>query len=155
MSELKLRDIKQEYNGRCKIIPCCDLPKIEDNFDSLKEDIIEAFREQRIISNWTLREGALEKFDDEDFDNENERIETFWLELVCRCLNKGFLVIYEVPVPSGVRKENGRISGFSFSWGYYQTHYINLEDISELTAVLSNLDEHIVEEVYKEEQGEK
>lgn len=154
MSELKLKNIKQEYEGRCKIIPCRDLPKLEDNFDDLKNDIIEVFREQRIISNWTLREGALEKYDDEDLD-EDERIETFWLELVCKCLNSGFLVIYEVPVPSCVRKENGKISGFSYSWGYYQTHYIHLEDISELTSVLSNLDDYIVEEVYKEEQGEK
>ena len=154
MSELKLKNIKQEYEGRCKIIPCCDLPKIEDNFDCLKDDIIEAFREQRIISNWTLKDGALEKYDDEYLD-EDERIEAFWLEFVCKCLNSGFLVIYEVPVPSNVRKENGKISGFSYSWGYYQTYYIHLEDISELTAVLSNLDDYIAEEVYKEEQGEK
>ena len=78
MSELKLKPIKQEYEGRCKIIPCCDLPKIEDNFDCLKDDIIEAFREQRIISNWTLKDGVLEEYDDEDL-YENERIEAFWL----------------------------------------------------------------------------
>lgn len=155
MSELKLKNIKQEYAGHCKIIPCCDLPKIEDNFDDLKNDIMEAFSNQQIISGWTLREGSLEKFDNEDFEDDIERFEAFWLELVCQCLNSGFLVIYEVPVPSGVQKENGKISGFSYSWGYCQTYYIHLENISELTAVLSNLDDYIVEEVYKEEQGEK
>ena len=154
MDRLKLKNIKQEYKGRCKIIPCCDLPKFEDNFDDLKNDIIEAFKDQQIISNWTLKDGVLEKYDDEDLD-EDERIEDFWLELVCDCLNSGFLVIYEVPVPSGVRKENGKISVLSYSWGYYQTHYIHLEDISELSAVLSNLDDYIVEEVYRKEQGEK
>lgn len=155
MSELKLKNIKQEYAGHCKIIPCCDLPKIKDNFDDLKNDIVEAFSNQQIINDWTLIEGSLEKFDNEDFEDDIERFEAFWLELVCKCLNSGFLVIYEVPVPSGVRKENGKISSFSYSWGYCQTHYIHLENISELTAVLSNLDDYIVEEVYKEEQGEK
>ena len=154
MIKLKLKNIKQEYRGRCKIIPCCDLPKLEDNFDDLKNDIIEAFKDQQIISNWTLKDGVLEKYDDGDLD-EDERIEVFWSELVCNCLDRGFLVIYEVPVPSDVRKENGKISGFSYSWGYYQTHYIHLENISELTAVLSNLDDYIVEDVYKKEQGEK
>ena len=43
MNELKLKNIKQEYNGRCRIIPCCDLPKIEDEFNDLKEEIIDAF----------------------------------------------------------------------------------------------------------------
>ena len=43
MNELKLKNIKQEYNGRCRIIHCCDLPKIEDEFNDLKEEIIDAF----------------------------------------------------------------------------------------------------------------
>ena len=70
MIKLKLKNIKQEYKGRCKIIPCCDLPKLEDNFDDLKNDIIEAFKDQQIISNWTLKDGVLEKYDDGDLDED-------------------------------------------------------------------------------------
>ena len=155
MTKLKIKDLKTTYNGRCKIIPCCDLSKLEDNFDDLKSEICEAVREQQIISNWALREDALQKFDEEDFDSDAEKEEAFWSEFVCQVLNSGFLIIYEVPVPSNVKKSNGRISNYSFSWGYYQTYFIHLEDLSELTAILSNLDDHIIEDVYNEEQGEK
>lgn len=155
MTKLKIKDLKTAYNGRCKIIPCCDLAKLEDSFDDLKSEICEAVRDQQIISNWTLREDALQKFDEEDFENDTEKEEAFWSEFVCQVLNSGFLIIYEVPVPSEVKKVDGRVSSYSFSWGYYQTYFIHLENISELTAILSNLDDCIVEDVYKKEQGEK
>lgn len=88
MNKIKLKNLTQEYSGRCKIIPCCDLPKMEDDFDGLKDDIIDCFKRKQIIC----------------------------------------------------------------GWGYYQTHYIHLPDISQLSAVLSNLDDWMLEEVYNEEQ---
>lgn len=36
--DIKLKNLKQEYMGRCNIIPCCDLPKIEGSFNDLKYD---------------------------------------------------------------------------------------------------------------------
>lgn len=91
--------------GRCNIIPCCDLPKIEGSFNDLKDDIIDSFVNQNIISDWTLKDGVLEKYNNnEEFDNDDEREEEFWNEVVCRCLNKGYLVIYELPVPNGIHK---------------------------------------------------
>lgn len=77
MNKLKLKALTQEYSGRCKIIPCCDLPKIESNFDDLKDDIIDAFKDQRIICNWSLKDGVLEKYKDKDFtEDEIEKIGT-------------------------------------------------------------------------------
>lgn len=153
MNKLKLKALTQEYGGRCKIIPCCDLPKMEDDFDGLKDDIIDCFKRQQIICDWTLKDGVLERYEEPEEEETDEDVKVlFWEDVVCKCLNSGFLVIYEVPVPSGVRKKNGKISGFSYSWGYYQTHYIHLEDISQLSAVLSNLDDWMLEDVYNKEQ---
>lgn len=81
--------------------------------------------------------------------------EEFWNEVVCRCLNKGYLVIYELPVPNGIHKNNEKIEYFSYSWGYFQTHFIHITDLAQLTSVLSNLDDLIIEEKYKEEQQKK
>lgn len=145
MNKLKLKALTQEYSGRCKIIPCCDLPKMEDDFDGLKDDIIDCFKRQQIICDWTLKDGVLEKYEDND--------ELFWEDVVCICLRKGFLVIYDVPVPRNVKKKDGRIKSWqTLGWGYYQTLYIHLPDISQLSAVLSNLDDWMLEDVYKEEQ---
>lgn len=145
MNKLKLKALTQEYSGRCKIIPCCDLPKMEDDFDGLKDDIIDCFKRKQIICGWTLKDGVLEKYEDND--------ELFWEDVVCICLREGFLVIYDVPVPRNVKKEDGRIKSWeTFGWGYYQTLYIHLPDISQLSAVLSNLDDQMLEDVYKEEQ---
>lgn len=145
MNKLKLKALTQEYSGRCKIIPCCDLPKMKDDFDGLKDDIIDCFKRQQIICGWTLKDGVLEKYEDND--------ELFWEDVVCICLREGFLVIYDVPVPRNVKKEDGRIKSWqTLGWGYYQTHYIHLPDISQLSAVLSNLDDWMLEEVYNEEQ---
>lgn len=145
MNKIKLKNLKQEYEERCKIIPCCDLPKMEDDFDGLKDDIIDCFKRKQIICGWTLKDGVLEKYEDND--------ELFWEDVVCICLREGFLVIYDVPVPRNVKKEDGRIKSWqTLGWGYYQTHYIHLPDISQLSAVLSNLDDWMLEEVYNEEQ---
>jgi len=108
--------------------------------------------ESQIISNWSLKDSVLAQYENEDFDNDAEKKEYLWLELICQCLDSGFLVIYEVPVPCNVRKENGIVDGYTFSWGYTQTHYIHLIDITQLSSVLSNLDDYVVEEIYKEEQ---
>lgn len=154
--DIKLKNLKQEYMGRCNIIPCCDLPKIEGSFNDLKDDIIDSFVNQNIISDWTLKDGVLEKYNNnEEFDNDDEREEEFWNEVVCRCLNKGYLVIYELPVPNGIHKNNEKIEYFSYSWGYFQTHFIHITDLAQLTSVLSNLDDMIIEEKYKEEQQKK
>lgn len=154
MNKLKLKALTQEYSGRCKIIPCCDLPKIESNFDDLKDDIIDAFKDQRIICNWSLKDGVLEKYKDKDFDNEDEETEYLWLELICKCMNDGFLIIYESPVPRNIRMENGKVQSYSCSWGYTQTNYIHLNDITQLSAVLSNLDDELIRKEYKEENDE-
>lgn len=154
--DIKLKSLEQEYMGRCNIIPCCDLPKIEGSFNDLKDDIIDSFVNQNIISNWTLKDEILEKYNDnEEFDNDDEREENFWNEVVCRCLNKGYLVIYELPVPNGIHKNNEKIEYFSCSWGYFQTHFIHITDLAQLTSVLSNLDDMIIKEKYKEEQQKK
>lgn len=145
MNKIKLKNLKQEYSGRCKIIPCCDLPKMEDDFDGLKDDIIDCFKRQQIICDWTLKDGFLEKYEDND--------ELFWEDVVCICLREGFLVIYDVPVPRNVKKKDGKIKSWeTLGWGYYQTLYIHLPDISQLSAVLSNLDDQLLEDVYNEEQ---
>ena len=118
---------------------------MKDDFDGLKDDIIDCFKRQQIICGWTLKDGVLEKYEDND--------ELFWEDVVCICLREGFLVIYDVPVPRNVKKEDGRIKSWqTLGWGYYQTHYIHLPDISQLSAVLSNLDDWMLEEVYNEEQ---
>lgn len=81
--DIKLKNLKQEYMGRCNIIPCCDLPKIEGSFNDLKDDIIDSFVNQNIISDWTLKDGVLEKYNNnEEFDNDDEREEEFWNEVV-------------------------------------------------------------------------
>lgn len=145
MRKIKLKNLKQEYEGCCKIIPCCDLPKMEDDFDGLKDDIIDCFKRQQIICDWTLKDGVLERYEDND--------ELFWEDVVCICLREGFLVIYDVPVPRNVKKEDGRIKSWqTLGWGYYQTLYIHLPDISQLSAVLSNLDDWMLEDVYNKEQ---
>lgn len=155
MNEIKLKALKQDYRGKCKIIPCCDLPKMEnDNFDDTRDDIIEVFKEQRLICDWSLKDGVLEKYENlEEDETEEELKETFWNDLVCRCLNEGFLVIYDVPIPKNIKKDNGKFTSWtSYGWGYYQTFYIHLTYISQLNAVLSNLDDRILEDVWKEEQ---
>lgn len=145
MTKLKLKALTQEYSGRCKIIPCCDLPKMEDDFDGLKDDIIDCFKNQQIICDWTLKDSVLEKYENND--------ELFWEDVVCICLREGFLVIYDVPVPRNVKKKDGRFSSWqTLGWGYYRTLYIHLPDISQLSAVLSNLDGRLLEDVYNEEQ---
>lgn len=145
MNKLKLKALTQEYSGRCKIIPCCDLPKMEDDFDGLKDDIIDCFKRKQIICGWTLKDGVLGKYEDND--------ELFWEDVVCICLREGFLVIYDVPVPQNVKKKDGKIKSWqTLGWGYYQTLYIHLPDISQLSAVLSNLDDQLLEDVYNEEQ---
>lgn len=98
------------------------MPKIESNFDDLKDDIIDAFKDQRIICNWSLKDGVL--------------------------------IIYESPVPHNIRMENGKVQSYSCSWGYTQTNYIHLNDITQLSAVLSNLDDELIREEYKEENDE-
>lgn len=152
MNKIKLKNLTQEYSGRCKIIPCCDLPKMEDDFDGLKDDIIDCFKRQQIICDWSLKDGVLEKYKNKDFDSEDEETEYLWVELICQCMNDGFLIIYESPVPRNIRMENGKVQSYSCSWGYTQTNYIHLNDISQLSAVLSNLDDWMLEDVYKEEQ---
>ena len=145
MNKIKLKNLTQEYSGRCKIIPCCDLPKMEDDFDGLKDDIIDCFKRKQIICGGTLKDGVLEEYEDND--------ELFWEDVVCICLREGFLVIYDVPVPRNVKKKDGKIKSWeTLGWGYYQTLYIHLPDISQLSAVLSNLDDWMLEEVYNEEQ---
>ena len=151
MSNKNIRKFKQEYSGKCTIIPCPDLVKFgEDSFWELKNDIIEAVAEQRIICDWNIKEEYLKNIDEFDDDSKEE----FWNEIVCDVFSDGFLVIYEYPVPSNVHKENGRLSHWSFD-GWTGTNYIHLKDISQLYAVLSNIDDDIVEEVWKEEQEKK
>lgn len=152
---IRLQNLEQEYLGRCKIIPCCDLLKIEENFNDLKDDIIDAFVNKTIISNWRLKEGVLEKYNTKEESDDDAEQEGFWIELVCRCLDKGYLVIYELPVPNHIHKNNGKIEHFSFSWGHFQTHFLHITDLTQLTAILSNLDDFVIEEKYKEEQREK
>lgn len=160
MKNNKIDKYFEDYEGRCKIIPCRDLMKFEGNMDETKEEILEAFREERIISDWSLKEGIfdngelVQKEDDEDcIDDEDEYI---WNELVCYCMKNGYLVIYEVPVPYNVKKkEDGTFSSFSYSWGHYQTHYIHLDDLMQLTPILKNIDEEMKEQAYKEEQENK
>lgn len=154
MDKIKLKALTQEYSGRCKIIPCCDLPKMEDDFDGLKDDIADSFKRQQIICDWTLKDGVLEKYEDpEDGETDEDVKVLFWEDVVCSCLKDGFLVVYDVPVPRNVKKKDGKLKSWETSgWGYYQTLYIHLPDISQLSAVLSNLDDRILEDVYNEEQ---
>ena len=159
MKDNKIENYLEEYNGRCKIIPCCDLGKMEGGINELKDDILEAFREERIISSWSLKEGIfdngelVQKEDDEDYIDEDEYI---WNELVCYCMKNGYLVIYEVPVPYDVKKkEDGTFSSFGWSWGCYQTHYIHIDDLMQLTPILKNIDDEMKEKSYKEEQEKK
>lgn len=154
MNKIKLKNLKQEYEGRCKIIPCCDLPKIEDEFDQLKDDIIDAFEDKRIICNWSLKDGVLEKYEEMDFDDEDERIEYLWAELICQCLNDGFLIIYESPVPCDVKMNDGKLQNYNYSWGYTQTNYIHLKDITQLSAVLSNLDDELIRREYEDKKND-
>ena len=40
MDEISLKALKQEYTGKCIIIPCADLPKYEeDAFDDTRNDL--------------------------------------------------------------------------------------------------------------------
>lgn len=154
MNKLKLKALTQEYSGRCKIIPCCDLYKIEGDFDDLKDDIIDCFKRQQIICDWSLKDGVLEKYEESEAGETDEDVKVlFWEDVVCSCLKEGFLVIYDVPVARNVKKKYGKITSWETSgWGYYQTLYIHLPDISQLSAVLSNLDDQMLEDVYEEEQ---
>lgn len=154
MKEISLKDLKQEYTGKCNIIPCADLPKYErDAFDDTRNDIIEACWEKRIICNWKFKEDAFKEYN--DIDDEDIKDE-FWEDIVCRCLREGFLIIYTHPVPRNVKKKDGRIVSWEDNgFGYTQTRYIHLEDISQLNMVLYNIDKEALEEAWREEQQKK
>lgn len=154
MNELKLNNLTEEYEGKCVIIPCADLPKYEyDPFDEIRDGIIEACWEKRIICDWNFKEDAFEEYDyleDEDIKNE------FWEDIVCRCLRSGFLIIYTCPVPTDVKKVNDKVSSYTTNgFGYTQTRYIHLEDISKLTTILHNIDKEMIEEAWKEQEEKK
>ena len=109
MNKNNIIKYKEKYNGKCLIVPCEDLEKMEGNFNNIKEEIIDAFREERIISDWSLKksifkDGELidsEAYEDDCYENEEDFI---WQQLVCRCMRTGFFVIYESPVPCDVKK---------------------------------------------------
>ena len=153
MKDNRLGKYTESYNGKCVIIPCGDFEKMEGNFDNIKEEIIDAFRDERIISNWNLKEGIFkdgELIDDddevEDFESEEDYI---WQVLVCPCMKTGFFVIYESPVPCNVKKLDDGSYSYHFSWGYTQTNYIHLEDLTQLSSILKNIDEEMKEQEYK------
>lgn len=89
-----------------------------------------------------------------DFDDEDERIEYLWAELICQCLNDGFLIIYESPVPCDVKMNDGKLQNYNYSWGYTQTNYIHLKDITQLSAVLSNLDDELIRREYEDKKND-
>lgn len=46
----------------------------KERINDLKDDIIDSFVNQNIISDWTLKDGVLEKYNNnEEFDNDDER----------------------------------------------------------------------------------
>jgi hypothetical protein len=154
MNEISLKDLKREYTGKCTIIPCVDLPKYErDSFDDTRNDIIEACWEKRIICNWKFKEDAFKEYEDiEDEDIKDE----FWEDVVCNCLKEGFLIIYTHPVPINITKKDDRIVSWEDNgFGYTQTRYVHLEDISQLNMVLYNIDKEALEEAWREEQEKK
>lgn len=152
MKNFILKDLAETYNGLVTIIPCQDLAKIEDSSDEIREQITEAFMNEVIFSNWDLKEGAKEKYYDEDY-SEEEQEEVIWQELICSVLNKGFIVIYKTPVPTNIVKdEKGKISHYGWSWGYTQTNYLHLDDLSNLSTILINLDDKILEEEWNAQQ---
>jgi hypothetical protein len=154
MNEIKLKALKQEYDGKCVIIPCADLPKYEkDAFDDTRNDIIEAVFEKRVICDWIFKDNAFDLYEDIDDDDVKDE---FWEDIVCSCFKTGFLVIYTHPVPRNIKKKDGKIVSWeTFGFGYTQTRYIHLEDIAQLSAVLSNIDDRTVEKVWKEENEKK
>ena len=127
---------------------------MEGNFDNIKEEIIDAFREERIISDWSLKEGIFkdgelidsDAYEDDCYENEEDYI---WQELVCHCMKTGFFVIYESPVPCDVKKHKDGSYSYSFSWGYTQTNYIHLEDLTQLSSILKNIDEEMKNKEYE------
>lgn len=152
MKNFILKDLIKSYNGVATIIPCQDLIKIEDSDNELREQITEAFMDECIFSNWDLKEGAKERHYDEDY-SEEEQEDVIWQDLICSVLNKGFIVIYKTPVPRNIVKdEKGKISHYGWSWGYTQTSYLHLEDLSNLSTILINLDEKILEEEWNAQQ---
>ncbi len=145
-----IRKFKQEYNGKCTLIPCSDLPKFgEDSFWDMKDEILDYVINQNMICDWKIKDEYLNV----DLDDEEEK-EEFWNDTVCKVMEDGFLVIYEHRVPSHIVKENGRFSSCTLG-GWTRTEYIHLKDISQLSSVLSNIDDDIIEEVWKEEQAKK
>lgn len=58
--DIKLKNLKQEYMGRCNIIPCCDLPKIEGSFELRKHLALVALAAQKPFTVEELKE--LEEF---------------------------------------------------------------------------------------------
>lgn len=149
MKDNKLKDLQESYKGIATIVPCCDLNKIEDSSNEIRENLTEAFLEERIISDWDLKDGVIDECYDDDY-SEEEQEDVIWTELICGCLNEGFVIMYEAPVPTNICKdEKGNISHYGFSWGYTQTHYIHLMDISSLSDVLRNLDKKILEDELK------
>ena len=145
-----IRKFKQEYNGKCTLIPCSDLPKFgEDSFWDMKDEILDYVINQNMICDWKIKDEYLNV----DLDDEEEK-EEFWYDTVCKVMEDGFLVIYEHQVPSHIVKENGRFSSCTLG-GWTRTEYIHLKDIFQLSAVLSNIDDDIIEEVWKEEQAKK
>lgn len=154
MNEISLKALKQEYSGKCVIIPCADLPKYEkDSFDDTRDDIIEAIYEKRLICDWKFKDNAFDLYN--DIDDEEVKDE-FWEDIVCSCLRDGFLIIYTHPVPRNIKKKDGRIVSWEHNgFGYTQTRYIHLEDISQLSAVLSNLDDRTLEDEWNEENNKE
>lgn len=154
MKNNNLDKYTDNYDGRCKIIPCQDFEQMEDRFDNLREEIMEAFCEERIISDWKLKKGIFENgelVNTDEVENYDSEEDYIWYQLVCKIMKKGFFVIYELPVPLNVKKHKDGSYSFTFSWGYYQTYYIHLEDITQLSSVLKNIDKEMKETEYKKE----
>ena len=64
-------------------------------------------------------------------------------------MKTGFFVIYESPVPCDVKKHKDGSYSYSFSWGYTQTNYIHLEDLTQLSSILKNIDEEMKNKEYE------
>lgn len=141
------------YIGVATIIPCEDLPKMKDQFDETREDITEAFMDNIFIGDCKVNKVIRRRYYNEDFDDCDDEL---WQNIVCRKLNKGFVVIYKVSTPKKIFKnKSGEVTRFSQYENLFQTNYVYLKNLSDLSAILTNIDNEILEKEWEKQEAGK
>lgn len=153
MKNSKPNNSTKTYIGVATIIPCQDLPKMEYQMEEAVDDIAEALMNNMIIGDCKVSKVVQRKYFNEDYKDYYEEI---WKNIVCRKLKQGFFVTYKVATPKKIFKtKSGEFTRFSLCDNCFQTNYVLLEDLSELSSVLTDIDQKILEQEWEKQEARK